>query len=202
MTVDAVRRALRQRRHKPMFIVDIAVPRDVEPAVAELDDVYLYTIDDLQQVVDDNLGKRSEAAREAVPIVEEAADAFIRWLNGSRAADSLQLMREAAHGHSRELVERALRRLEAGHDPKSVLEQMGATLANRILHAPSKHLRQAAEQDDLDLLAAINQIFAPDAGPTDSVECAVDDGADDDENEAKGSCEGGLKRSGNSGGRT
>ncbi|MDX1555756.1 MAG: glutamyl-tRNA reductase [Xanthomonadales bacterium] len=167
VTVDAVRKALRKRRYRPMFIVDIAVPRDVDPAVDALDDVYLYTIDDLQQVVDENVDKRSEAAREAAPIVETAVEDFLRWLNGARAADALQQMRETAHEHSRDLVERALRRLEAGHDPKAVLEQMGSTLANRILHAPSKHLRRAAEEDDLELLAAINRIYAPEEDQAD-----------------------------------
>jgi glutamyl-tRNA reductase len=129
--------------------------------VGELDDVYLYTIDDLQQVVDDNINRRSAAAREAEPEIEAAVDEFVRWMNGSRAADSLQLLRQEAHGHSQELVERALRKLEAGHDPRAVLEQLSSTLTNRILHAPSKHLREAAEQDDLDLITTINQIYSP-----------------------------------------
>lgn len=161
VTLQAVKAALAKRRHKPMFMVDIAVPRDVEPAVEKLDDVYLYTIDDLQQVVDDNLLKRSNAAEAVKPEVEAAVDAFIRWMNSKRATDSLQMMRESAHVHSRELVDRALRRLDAGHDPRAVLEQLGNTLTNRILHAPSKHLREAAEHDDLDMIATINRIYAP-----------------------------------------
>lgn len=165
VTLEAVKKALSKRRHKPMFIVDIAVPRDVEPAVEKLDDVYLYTIDDLQQVVDENLDKRHSAAAAAEPDIDVAVAEFIRWMNGSRAANALQLMRENAHDHSRELVERALRRLEAGHEPKAVLEQLGSTLTNRILHAPSKHLRQAAEQDDLDMIATINRIYAPPEEP-------------------------------------
>lgn len=165
ITLEAVKQALSERRHRPMFIVDIAVPRDVDPAVESLDDVYLYTIDDLQQVVDENLEQRNTAARAAEPEVEAAVDRFIRWMNGARAADSLQLMRETAHGHSRELVERAMRRLEAGHDPKAVLEQLGTTLTNRILHAPSKHLRQAAEQNELEIIATINRIYAPEDDP-------------------------------------
>jgi len=162
ITLEAVRTAMAARRRQPMFIVDIAVPRDVEPAVGKLDDVYLYTIDDLQQVVDDNLDRRSSAAREAEPEIEAAAEEFIRWMNGTRAADSLQLLRQEAHSHSRELVDRALRKLEAGHEPRAVLEQLSSTLTNRILHAPSKHLREAAEQDDLDLIATINQIYSSD----------------------------------------
>lgn len=163
VTLDAVKKALAARRHRPMFIVDIAVPRDVEPEVGKLDDVYLYSIDDLQQVVDENLHKRNSAARAAEPDIDAAVDDFIRWMNGSRAADSLQLMRRSAHEHSRELVERALRRMEAGHDPKAVLEQLGSTLTNRILHAPTKHLRQAAEENDIDMIATINRIYAPPA---------------------------------------
>lgn len=161
LTVESVRSALDRRRHRPMFIVDIAVPRDVEPAVAKLRDVYVYTIDDLQQVVDENLEQRSKAAAAAEQDVDIAAEEFIRWMNGSQASDTLQLMRNAAHEHSRELVERALKRLEAGHDPKDVLEQLGSTLANRILHAPVKQLRQAAENKELEILAAINQVFSP-----------------------------------------
>ncbi len=179
VTLDAVKKALAARRHRPMFIVDIAVPRDVEPEVQKLDDVYLYSIDDLQQVVDENLDKRNSAARAAEPNIDAAVDEFIRWMKGSRAADSLQLMRKSGHEHSRELVERALRRLEAGHDPKAVLEQLGSTLTNRILHAPSRHLREAAEQDDIDMLATINRIYAPLADE------AGGDGSDHDENGAE-----------------
>ena len=147
-----------------MFMVDIAVPRDIEPAVDQLDDVYLYTIDNLQTVVDENLEQRSKAALDAEPEIEAAVGEFVRWWNGARAADSMQLLRESAHEHKLELVDRALRRLEAGHDPKAVLEQLSSTLTNRILHAPSQHLRQAAEQDDLEMLSMINRLYSPSNG--------------------------------------
>jgi glutamyl-tRNA reductase len=163
VSLDTVKRALSARRHQPMFMVDIAVPRDVDPAVDKLDDVYLYTIDDLQQVVDENLEHRNTAARKAVPEIDAAVEDFIRWMNGTRATDSLQLLRESAHGHGRELVLRAMRRLEAGHDPKAVLEQFSSTLTNRILHAPSKHLRQAAELDDIEMITMINRIYSPES---------------------------------------
>jgi glutamyl-tRNA reductase len=177
--LDVVREAMIARRRQPMFIVDIAVPRDVEPAVGELDDVYLYTIDDLQQVVDENLDRRSTAVREAEPDIEAAVEDFIRWMNGSRASDSLKLLRESAHGHSRELVERALRKLEAGQEPRAVLEQLSSTLTNRILHAPSKHLRQAAERNDLEMITSINRIYAP----GDDEEYALQDDEEDQSGE-------------------
>jgi glutamyl-tRNA reductase len=157
---DDIRRALKQRRHRPMFLVDIAVPRDIDPACAELDDVYLYTIDDLQQVVDENQQHRARAAESSQANVDFAAESFMRWLHGLRAARSLERIRNAAHAHEQELVQRAQKRLEAGHDPSDVLAQLASTLTNRILHQPSLNLRQAAEQHDLAVLQAAERIFA------------------------------------------
>jgi glutamyl-tRNA reductase len=157
--VDQIRAALRQRRHRPMFMVDIAVPRDIDPAVAKLDDVYLYTIDDLQEVVDENVKHRSAAAEAAAAEVDAAVESFMRWLYGIRAARSLKRIRQQSHGNEEELVERALRRLRAGHDPQQVLEQLASTLTNRILHGPSQQLRQAAEQQRYEILKAADWIF-------------------------------------------
>jgi glutamyl-tRNA reductase len=157
-----VKTALRQRRHRPMFLVDIAVPRDIEPEVARLKDVYLYTIDDLQQVVDENLQQRSEAAAAARSDVEEAVAGFMRWLYGIRAGRTLRRIREQSHGFEQELTLRALHRLEAGQDPAEVLQQMASTLTNKILHLPSRRLREAAEVRDYEVLKAADRIFRPD----------------------------------------
>ena len=154
-----VKAALRQRRHRPMFLVDIAVPRDIDPAVARLKDVYLYTIDDLQQVVDENMQQRSEAAALALADVDEAVNAFMRWLYGIRAGRTLKRIREQSHDFEQELTERALKRLQAGQEPAEVLQQMANTLTNKILHLPSKRLREAAEERDYDVLKAADRIF-------------------------------------------
>ena len=154
-----VKAALRQRRHRPMFLVDIAVPRDIEPAVADLKDVYVYTIDDLQQVVDENMQQRSEAAALAVNDIDESVAAFMRWLYGIRAGRTLKRIREQSHNFEQELTERALRRLQAGQEPAEVLQQMAATLTNKILHMPSKRLREAAEDRDYEVLKAADRIF-------------------------------------------
>lgn len=156
---DDVKAALRKRRHRPMFMVDIAVPRDIEPAVARLRDVYLYTIDDLQQVVDENMQQRSEAARAAQSDVDEAVTGFMRWLYGMRAARTLKRIREQSHEYEKDLTARALNRLSAGQDPSQVVEQLASTLTNKILHLPSKHLREAAEQQDYEVLKAADRIF-------------------------------------------
>ena len=151
--------ALKKRRHRPMFLVDIAVPRDIEHQVASLRDVYLYTIDDLQKVVDENLNQRSKAAESAAGDVALAVDDFMRWLYGLRAARSLKSLRQQSHQHEKDLTEKALRKLRAGKDPEEVVKQLASTLTNRILHQPSKNLREAAENQDYEILKAVDRIF-------------------------------------------
>jgi len=148
-----------------MFLVDIAVPRDIHPDVGKLGNVYLYTIDDLQKVVDENLSKRNEAAEAATGDVTEAVEEFMRWLNSARAAVYLQNMHKHARKNSEELVARALRKLEAGKDPEKVVTQLANTLAKRILHLPSTRLREAAEQQDEELLKVANRLFEPEDKP-------------------------------------
>lgn len=157
-----VRSALKKRRHRPMFLVDIAVPRDIDSRVSSLKDVYLYTIDDLQQVVDENMQQRSKAAKSAQSDVDKAVDEFMRWLYGLRAARSLKRIRKQSHDHEKDLTEKALRRLRAGQNPEQVIQQLASTLTNRILHLPSKRLRELAESQDYELLKAADRIFRPD----------------------------------------
>jgi len=154
-----IKAALRLRRHRPMFLVDIAVPRDIDPAVSRVKDVYLYTIDDLQQVVDENMEQRSAAALSAASEVDDAVTGFMRWLSGIRVSRTLKRIRENSHEFEQELTEWALRKLEAGQDPSEVLSQMTRTLTNKILHLPSKRLREAAENQDYEVLKAADRIF-------------------------------------------
>ncbi len=159
---DEVKKALKLRRNKPMFLVDIAVPRDIHPDVGKLSNVYLYTIDDLQKVVDENLGKRTEAAEAASGDVTESVNEFMRWLNSARAAVYLKNLHKHARNNSQELTEKALRKIRAGKDPEKVIEQLANTLTKRILHLPSTRLRQAAEEQDDELLRVANRLFEPD----------------------------------------
>jgi glutamyl-tRNA reductase len=162
ITRSDVKAALRKRRHRPMFLVDIAVPRDIEPDISKLKDVYLYTIDDLQQVVDENMQQRNEAARSAQADVDEAVTGFMRWLYGIRAARTLKRIREQSHEFETDLATKAVNRLRAGQDPEAVINQLASTLTNKILHLPSKHLREAAEEQDYEVLKAADRIFRKD----------------------------------------
>jgi glutamyl-tRNA reductase len=153
--IDAalIKEALRARRRKPMFLVDIAVPRDIHADVADLKDVYLYTIDDLQQVADENIAERNRAAEAAGGTVEDAVDEFMRWLHGARAAKFLQRLRSHATESSEELAARAIRQLRAGQDPEKVVRQLANTLT------PSTRLRQAAESQQYQILKAADWLF-------------------------------------------
>jgi glutamyl-tRNA reductase len=159
ITESAVRAALEARRRRPVFMLDIAVPRDIEPSVAALEDVYLYTIDDLRQVVDVNLKARQEEAAEAGRMIAQHAE---RFLAGLRAQEAVPMIREL-RGHAdvvrAQTLEQARRMLAAGQPPGEVLEFLAGTLTNRLLHAPSAALRDAAESGDAGLAEAAARLF-------------------------------------------
>ncbi len=154
-----VERALKARKHRPMFMVDIAVPRDIEPEVSELGDVYLYTVDDLQDVVEDGLRSRQAAAEAAHEIIEFHAGEFLAWLRSLDATDLIQGYRHNAECLRDQVLAQARRRLEAGKPAEEVLSFLAHTLTNKLLHAPSTRLRQAGRDGQSDLLDAANSLF-------------------------------------------
>jgi glutamyl-tRNA reductase len=157
-----VERAQKFRRQKPMFMVDLAVPRDIEPEVDELDSIYLYTIDDLQAVVEEGLGHRQNAARQAEILINEALDGWQREIRGYRAVDTIKHLRDTAKGLSEQELGRAIKMLQTGKPADEVLAQLSRNLTNKFLHAPTVALRSAAEQGDLSLLEATHRLFSID----------------------------------------
>lgn len=153
------RDALRQRRRRPMFALDLSVPRNISSDSASLDDLYLYTIDDLRQIIDSAQKKRQSSLQEAGSIVAAEVASFERWLRVQNAADTLKTMRRDADIKRRDLLSRAQRELAAGASPEAVLNKLSNQLTNRLLHKPSVRLRQAAESNDLDLLDAARYYF-------------------------------------------
>ncbi|MBL8263930.1 MAG: glutamyl-tRNA reductase [Xanthomonadaceae bacterium] len=156
--------ALKQRRHRPMLLLDLAVPRDIAPDVAELRDVFLYTVDDLERVIEDNRRSRREAADAAEAIVDLQVARFVETLNASAHHGPLKQLR--AHGEAArdESLAKAQQLLASGQDPAAVLQQLAHTLTNRLLHAPTTALREAAINGDIDLMRAAERMF-PDKGP-------------------------------------
>ena len=155
----AVERALAKRRRKPVFMVDLAVPRDIDPKVAELEDVYLYSIDDLRAVVADNLKRRENEARQAEALVEEYAAGFNRWLEARDAAGTIRAIREQARAHRAEVLEKARTLLAGGRSPEEVLEFVASTLSHKLLHAPSAALRHADAVEQALLLNSARKLF-------------------------------------------
>ncbi|WKE64601.1 glutamyl-tRNA reductase [Gallaecimonas kandeliae] len=157
-----VERALKQRRHKPMFFVDLAVPRDIEGEVAGLRDAFLYTVDDLQQIIDENRARREAAAQEAETMVLEQVQAFAGWIKSLSAVDHIRDYRLQAEGIKGELLHKAQQQLQAGGDPAQILDRLASQLTNRLIHAPTKALSEAGAQGDLERLDAIAGVLGLD----------------------------------------
>ena len=154
-----VERALKKRRHRPMFMVDIAVPRDIEPEVGQLNDVYLYTVDDLQGVVDEGMRSRQQASEQAMEIVDLHTEEFMAWVRSLDALSLIQDYRARAELTRDAMVERAQRQLAAGKPADEVICQLAHTLTNKLLHNPSVRLRRAGREGQSDLLQAANELF-------------------------------------------
>ena len=159
---EMIGRALKKRRNRPMFVLDLSVPRNVSPAVKEFEDVYLYTVDDLREIAEHGYQQRTKALEEANRIVDGQAEAFDRWLNLHAAGETLKSLRNRAFAERDKLLDQAQRELAAGRDAEDVLARFGHRLTNRLLHAPSMQLRRAAEVTDEELMAAARKLLLDD----------------------------------------
>lgn len=155
----AVERALRLRKYMPVFMVDIAVPRDIEPQVGELRDVYLYTVDDLHEVVAENLKSRQGAARAAEELVVRGTSDFMARLRELEAVDVLRAVRQQGETVRDEELQKALRALAAGSEPEQVLSQLARGLTNKLLHTPSVQLKRLSADGRHEALAVAQELF-------------------------------------------
>jgi glutamyl-tRNA reductase len=137
-----VERALRARRRRPMFMVDLAVPRDIEQEAGELDDVFLYTLDDLAGIVSANLDSRRAALEQAEAIIDGQVGQFMHWMRLREGVPLIRALRDEADAARRQELERALKALARGEDPASVVESLSQTLTNKLLHGPTQTLSE------------------------------------------------------------
>lgn len=151
-----VEHALKERRHKPVFMVDLAVPRDIEPQVGHLADVYLYAVDDLRNVVEENLETRKAAARDAEKIIETQSREFMRWLQTLDSVPTIRNLHETLNAISNEEVEKATRRLNAGDDPEQVIRNLARALSRKFAHRPVEGLNR---DDTGELADAARRLF-------------------------------------------
>ena len=154
-----VESALKSRLHKPIFMVDLAVPRDIEPEVSELQDVYLYSIDDLQEIITENLNLRQNAADKAAEIIENAVQEYMENESSLDAADTIRRFR-AHHDELKQAeLDKALARLSKGDDPETVVSSLANQLTNKIVHVPTIEIKRASTLGRSDLLLLIEQLY-------------------------------------------
>lgn len=159
VTHAMVEKAIATRRRKPMFMVDIAVPRDIEPSIGTLGDVFLYGIDDLRQVIDDNRRSREAAAREADAIIDLQVERYMAWRRALTLRNPALDMRQHAEIYRDEVLEKARAMIARGKSPDEALAFLANTLTNKLLHHPSARLREAALSGDMDLLHAAGRLY-------------------------------------------
>ena len=154
-----VESAIKKRKHKPMFMVDLAVPRDIEPEVEQLRDVYLYTVDDLQNTIDQNMDSRRRAAEQAEEIIDSKVEHFLAWLRSQGAQETIRDYRLQAELTRDEVLQKALQQLSSGANSEEVIQKLAYTLTNKLIHTPCAQLREAGANERHDLIAASREIF-------------------------------------------
>jgi len=159
VTTEQMRSAIRARKRRPIFAVDIAVPRDLEDGIAELDDVYLYTIDDLDKVIVEGRSNRKAAAVDANRILDDETQRYLSIERSKKVAPVITALRDHGDALRNEVLEQARRRLAKGADQDEVLEFVTSALLKKILHQPSVRLREAGEQSDQAFIDTIRELF-------------------------------------------
>jgi glutamyl-tRNA reductase len=154
-----IERAIKARRHRPMLMVDLAVPRDVEAEAGELDDVFLYSVDDLGKIVQEGLDLRQAAVTQAEAIITAGVSDFIHWLETREIVPTIRALRDHAERMRRHEFERAMKQLAKGEDPHKVLEQLSHALTNKFLHAPTSALGQAESKERDALVSALARLY-------------------------------------------
>lgn len=154
-----VEHALKKRKHRPMFMVDIAVPRDIEEEVETLDDVYLYTVDDLHSVIEENIKSREQAAEQAELMIQDESLHFMQWLHAQKQMQLIRQYRESAHETRQEVLEKALRRMKNGESAEDAMQFLAHTLTNKLLHEPSHNMNKAAHEGNKTLLQSAKKLL-------------------------------------------
>ncbi|MGI9249732.1 MAG: glutamyl-tRNA reductase [Pseudohongiellaceae bacterium] len=155
----AVEKALKQRKHKPMLLIDLAVPRDIEPEAGELDDAYLYSVDDISSVIEDSVKSRAQAAAQASSIIDRGVADYSKQLRSLSAVDTLTAFRRKAETIQAQELARAHKALEQGEDPQAILETLARGITRKLLHSPSVQLKQASAEGRDDIVQLAQELY-------------------------------------------
>ena len=155
-----VEKAIETRKHKPIFMIDLAVPRDIEVEVDELPDIYLYDVDDLQDVIKENIRVRERAAEEAKNIISEQSNRFMQWRRSLDAVSTIKVFRDKYQRISEQELERSLAKLEQGEEPADIIKELSHRLTNKFLHEPTRQLTEASSTGNKESIMVARDIFS------------------------------------------
>ena len=159
VTFEQMRAAVKARKHRPVFAVDIAVPRDLAPRISELSDVYLYTIDDLDKVIMEGQSSREAAAVDAHRILDDETQRYLSIERSKEVAPIITALRDHGENLREQVLEQARRRLAKGADTDEVLEYVTSALLKKVMHQPSVRLREAGEKSDREFINIVSELF-------------------------------------------
>ena len=154
-----VEKALKLRRNSPLVFVDLAVPRDIEPEVRDLANAYLYTVDDLGRITQENKHHREAAVDQAQQIINQGVDEFINWLQSRALVPTIKRLKEHTEKIRKKELEKARRALMQGRDPHQVMEELAQGLNNKYLHSPLSYLRTISTKEHDQITQIVNQLF-------------------------------------------
>ena len=160
----AVERALKARKHKPMLLIDLAVPRDIEQEVGQVPDAFLCSIDDISDVIEDSQKSREEAAQQAHSIIERGVEAFQKQLRSLNAVTTLKAFRDKADGIRTLELEKAHKAIQKGEEIGAVIESLARSLTNKLIHSPSVQMKLASAEGREEILELVRELFDLDKG--------------------------------------
>jgi glutamyl-tRNA reductase len=156
---DQMQKVLKERKQRPVFLIDISVPRNIDPTINDLDNVYLYNIDDLQGIVDANMFERKKEAEKAEKIIEEEIEPFLKWLSSLDSVPTIVALRERAEEIKREEFEKLMNRFPGMEEKqRKAIEYMASAITNKLIHPPTKALKEDPEDRDL-MIAIIKKLY-------------------------------------------
>lgn len=156
---EHMQKVMKERKQKPVFIIDISVPRNIDPGINDMDNVYLYDVDDLKGVVDTNISERQKEAAKAEAIVEDEIETFHKWLMTLDSVPTVVALRERADAIRKEELERFFNRFPSlGEKERKAIEGLAGSIINKLIHAPTVALKNDAEDKDV-LIALIKRLY-------------------------------------------
>lgn len=164
---ELMAQAVLRRKHKPMFVLDIAVPRDVEPEVGAMDDVYLYTVDDLKGIIDDNMRSRRDAVKQAEQIIDAEVARFMDWVHAQDAVATIRALRAHADCIREDALRATLQKLERGAAANDLLQELARVLTNKLIHTPTSRLNRIRPEQQAETLQLVRELFDLDTDQTD-----------------------------------